>query len=399
MKKIYFLFLGLMLGSGIIAQQNIASVNDGNATNPFTWDCTCIPTPDDNVTINNDVIMNSDWIVNSGGSITVSSGASFIQDNNYRTILFDGGGSMFTNYGEAEFTNFSFSNGAEGHNHNNLSLDTALYVGAGSMFMNHGLTQNVDSTYIEGMFMNEGTFSYGDFLNDGMVTNTGYMNIDSLYNNQGMINSSAGSITANDFGTTGTVNITGSSFMVINNDLWNLGTINLEAGRDIRIGNDFLNASDGDTALVVNNGLIEVGNDFSNVDTLRGSGLFCISNASSNIGDVLGTLDICDNTGTSIFDINTGNIDATVTNCNSNCNVGVTENIPVEINIYPNPVSSILNIDGVDEGYITIKDVMGKEVYSSSVQAKIDVHDFRTGIYFITIQHYGQQKMLKFIKR
>lgn len=392
-------FIGLTTAFGTMAQQNITSVNDGNAANPLTWDCTCIPTPDDNLTINHDVIMNVDWIVNAGGSITVSNGSSFIQDAQYRTVLFDGGGTMFTNYGTTELTNIGFSNGAEGHNYSSLSIDTALWVGTGSMYMNHGLTQNVDSTYIQGMFMNEGTYSLGSFLNEGMINNTGYLEVDSLYNNLGTINSAAGSISANDFASNGTVNITGTSYMVIVNDLWNLGTLNLAAGRDIRIGSDLLNASDGDTALIINDGLIEIGNDFSNIDTIRGAGLFCIANASSNTGDVLGNLDICDNTGTSIFDFNSGNVDASVTNCNSNCNVGLAESTPVDISVYPNPVSTVLNISGVDKGHVTIKDVMGKEVYSSSVQSEIDVRNFRTGIYFITIAHNGQQEMLKFIKR
>ena len=393
------LFSGLLIGMGTMAQQNITSVNDGNASNPLTWDCTCIPSPDDNLTINHDVIMNVDWIVNSGGSITVNTGSSFVQDAQYRTVLFDGGGTMFTNRGTTELTNIAFTNGAEGHNHSSLSIDTALWVGTGSMYMNHGLTENVDSTYIQGMFMNEGTYRFGSFLNEGMISNTGYLEVDSLYNNLGTINSSAGNITANDFASNGTVNITGSSYMIIVNDLWNLGTLNLAAGRDIRVGSDLLNASDGDTALIVNDGLIEIGNDFSNIDTIRGSGLFCIANASSNTGDVLETLDICDNTGTSIFDFNSGNIDATVTNCNSNCNVGLTESAPVEISIYPNPVSTKLNISGIEKGFVTIKDVMGKEVYASSIHSEIDVRNFRTGIYFITIEYSGQQEMLKFIKR
>lgn len=399
MKKIYMLFFGLTIGLGAIAQQNIASIADGNASNPLVWDCTCIPTPDDNITVDHNIIMNADWIVNSGGSITVNSGASLIQDSQNRTILFDGGGSMFTNHGETELTNIGFSNGAEGHNHSSLSLDTALWVGPGSMYMNHGLTQNVDSTYIQGSFMNEGTYSLGDFLNEGMISNTGYLTVDSLYNNEGTINSSAGYISADDFASNGTVTISGSSYMLITNDFLNAGTLNLNAGRDIRIGSDFLNSSEADTALIVNDGMIEVGNDFSNIDTLRGSGLFCIANSSTNTGNVLETLDICDNTGTSIFDVNSGNVAATVTNCNAGCNVDLEKNTTADINIYPNPVSSVLNIEGINEGQVTITDVMGQTVYSSSVKSEIDVRNFRTGIYFITVENDKQQKMLKFIKR
>ena len=399
MKKLYSMMLGVTLSASLSAQQNITSVQDGDATNPLVWDCICIPTPDDNITIEHNIVMNSDWIVNNGGSITINGGASFIQDAQYRTILFDGGGSMFTNYGQTELTNIGFSNGAEGHNHSSLSLDTALWVGPGSMYMNHGLTQNVDSTYIQGMFMNEGTYGQGDFLNEGMMSNTGYITVDSLYNNQGTINSTAGNIITDDFASNGTVNISGSSYMIITNDFLNAGTLNLAAGRDIRIGSDFLNASDADTALVVNDGLIEVGNDFSNIDTIRGSGLFCIAQNSSNAGDVIGTLDICDNTGTSIFDLNTGNVDATVTNCNSGCNVGLEENTEIEISLYPNPVSTKLNIDGIASGQVVITDVMGNEVHNSSFENQIDVSKLKTGVYFTTVFYNNNKQTLKFIKR
>ena len=380
------------------AQQTITSADNGLATNPLIWDCTCIPSPDDEIIIKHNVTMNSNWISNNGGSITITDQGTLIEDNQNRTILFDAG-AAFYNYGNTTLTNLAFSGGAEGHNHANLDLDTALWVGPGSMFMNHGLTKNVDSTYIEGMFMNEGTYSLGDFLNEGIISNTGYITVDSMYNNLGTINSSAGNITANDFGSNGTVNITGSSYMIIASDFYNAGTLNLAAGRDIRIGSDLLNASDSDTALIVNDGLIEIGNDFSNIDTIRGSGLFCIANSSSNTGDVLETLDICDNSATSIFDFNSGNVDATVTNCNAGCNVGVEENARLDINIYPNPVSSILNIEGINEGQVKITDVTGQLMYSSRLKSEIDVRNFRTGIYFITVENDGQQTMLKFMKR
>ncbi len=382
----------------LCAQQTITSADNGLATNPLIWDCTCIPSPDDEIIIKHDITMNSNWVSNNGGSITITDQGTLIEDNQNRTILFDAG-AAFYNYGNTTLTNLAFSGGAEGHNHANLDLDTALWVGPGSMFMNHGLTENVDSTYIEGMFMNEGTYSYGDFLNEGSLSNTGYIEVDSMYNNEGTINSSAGNITAMDFASNGTVNITGDAYMIVNNDFFNGGTLQLETGRDIRVGSDFLNASEGDTAVIINNGLIEIGNNFNNADTLRGSGLFCIAENSTNTGDVKGELDICDNTGSSIFDFNSGNIDVTVTNCNAGCNVGIEEKSPLKINIYPNPVSTLLNIEGINKGKVIINDVMGQEVYHSYFKHEIDVRGLKNGVYFITVQHNGQQKMLKFIKR
>ena len=166
---------------GLFAQQSISSVSNGLATDPFVWDCTCIPLPGDNITINHAIQMNSDWLVNGSGSLTISNSGSLIEDSQSRSILFDGG-VMFTNQGTTEMTSFAFTNGAEAHNHGTLSLDTGLYVDQNSTFMNHGLVKDLDSTLTQGTFMNEGSFSQGDFLNEGMMTNTGYITADSLLN-------------------------------------------------------------------------------------------------------------------------------------------------------------------------------------------------------------------------
>ena len=53
MRNILFGF-SFLLSTVVIAQEPNAtrtSIANGNATNPFTWDCTCLPTPGDNVII------------------------------------------------------------------------------------------------------------------------------------------------------------------------------------------------------------------------------------------------------------------------------------------------------------------------------------------------------------
>ncbi|MDX1651192.1 MAG: T9SS type A sorting domain-containing protein [Brumimicrobium sp.] len=399
MKYLYLLILLTGVTVSATAQNTITSVADGQATNPFIWDCTCIPMPGDNVTINHDVQMNADWISNGNGSITVSMGASFIEDAQHRTVLFDGG-STFTNHGLTELTNIAFTNGAEGHNHSTLSLDTALWVGNGSTFMNHAVVQDVDSTYIQGMFMNEGSYSHGLFLNEGMIDNSGYIAADSMLNT-GTLNSSAGNIQVIAFANTGETNITGSSYMLVSGDFYNSGRFYLATGRDVRIQNSLLNSNNADTAVIINDGLFEVANDFSNVDTLRGSGIFCIANASSNFGEVKGTLDICDNTSVSHFDFNSGNIEPTVTNCSSGCSVGLSDNeITTEFSVYPNPAEDLLHISGPGYSSIRIVDVTGKTVYEKlSPTDKIDVSKFKRGVYFITFR--GEKELItrKFIKK
>ena len=181
-------------------------------------------------------------------------------------------------------------------------------------------------------------------------------------------------------------------------DFWNSGQLYLAAGRDIRVAHDMSNTHQSGTALIDNDGLIEIGNDFSNIDTLKGSGIFCIANNSLNTGDVKETLDICDNTSVSHFDANTGNIDATVTNCTSGCSVGVDENVIAknEISIYPNPASTVLNIEA-NEGYqMMLLDVMGNIILNRKVIDKIDVSNLKTGVYFVKFIGDADTKTMKF---
>ncbi|PHR49586.1 MAG: hypothetical protein COA32_00210 [Fluviicola sp.] len=397
--KTFFILSLILFTFGAYAQQNITSVSNGLATDPFVWDCTCIPLTGDNITINHDIQMNTDWLVNGSGSITVSNSGSLVEDSEHRGILFDGG-VVFTNHGTTVMTNFAFANGAEAHNHGALSLDSGLYVDQNSTFMNHGLVEDIDSTYTQGMFMNEGTYGPGDFLNEGMMTNTGYITADSLLNT-GTLNTSAGNLTILDFGNTGTLNVTGSSYIIVTDDFWNSGHLYLAAGRDIRVANDMSNAHQSGTASIDNDGLIEIANDFTNTDTLRGSGVFCIANNSLNTGDVKETLDICDNTSVSHFDANTGNIEPTVTNCTSGCSVGVDENIIAnnEISIYPNPASTVLNIESNDDYQMMVVDVMGNIVLNQKVVEKIDVSHLKTGVYFIRFTGKADTKTMKFIKK
>jgi len=398
MKKVLTLSITL-LSLCAFAQQTITSISNGIATNPLVWDCSCIPQTGDDITINHAIQMNSDWLVNGSGSLTVSNTGSLIEDSQSRSILFDGG-VVFTNQGTTEMTNFAFTNGAEAHNYGTLSLDTGLYVDQNSTFMNHGLVKDVDSTLTQGMFMNEGTYSQGDFLNEGMMTNTGYITADSLLNT-GTLNTSAGNLTTYDFGNTGILNVTGSSYIIVNDDFWNSGALYLAAGRDIRIAHDMVNSHQSGTASVNNDGLIEIGNDFSNIDTLRGSGVFCIANNSLNTGDVKGTLDICDNTSVSHFDANTGNIEATVTNCTTGCSVGVEENVlsEKEISIYPNPVSTKLNIESDTNYKMLLVDVMGNVILDQKVVNTLDVSSLKTGVYFIKFTGSDFSKTLKFVKK
>ena len=72
-----------------------------------------------------------------------------------------------------------------------------------------------------------------------------------------------------------------------------------------------------------------------------------------------------------------------------------------QISVYPNPVSSSLKINGVDNGStVTISNVSGQLVRSLTYQTQnsIDVSDLTKGIYFIQIKTDSMPRSVKFVK-
>ncbi|MNK08322.1 hypothetical protein D3C87_262550 [compost metagenome] len=67
----------------------------------------------------------------------------------------------------------------------------------------------------------------------------------------------------------------------------------------------------------------------------------------------------------------------------------------VSISLYPNPASSVLHVSaqGLDGNYdVKMTDVLGKVVYNESVSGtskKVDVSDFKNGVYMVTITEKG----------
>lgn len=72
----------------------------------------------------------------------------------------------------------------------------------------------------------------------------------------------------------------------------------------------------------------------------------------------------------------------------------VSKDEEVSMSIYPNPANSILNIttQGLEGYEVKMTDVLGKVVYNESVAGsskKVDVSDFKTGVYLVTITEKG----------
>lgn len=84
--------------------------------------------------------------------------------------------------------------------------------------------------------------------------------------------------------------------------------------------------------------------------------------------------------------------------------VGLKENSLIEnVNIFPNPTSSIINI--IDEqnqfqsANIEITDYLGQTIYSAPFTTQINMSDFSSGMYFLTIQNEYISKSVKVIKQ
>lgn len=390
MKRI-ILLAALFIGLQASAQNTITSTGDGNATNPLIWDCFCFPTTNDNIIIDHNIVMNVDWLLNAGGSITVNAGASFIEDGMNRAILVDGAGSAFINNGFAELTNMAFTNGASGANSASFILDTALYIDGTSSFNNSGVISGTDSLLNNGTFDNSssGTLELGDFWNNGNFSNAGVVFSDSLLNTSSF--TSTGPLYCFDFGNDGP--FSQSDYFFIGHNFYNADNITFGAGATILVMNDMLSGDTlGGSASIVNDGGVRVENDFLNTDALSGSGRYCIRNSSSNAGNVTGTLDICDETPGGGFDVNIGTVAGTVTNCSSPCEVGVTELATDEVLIYPNPTNSRFTIEFSNKSTKQMKvelfNLMGEFVLSEELSQStslVDLSALTNGVYLCKV--------------
>lgn len=386
-KNLLFCF-GLLAPSSLLAQ-TITSIANGNATNPFTWDCTCIPLPGNNIVINHDVTLDSDFAYSSG-SVTINASGALTDTTTNRIFGVNGGtftnhglftiynlfhsGGTFTNNGNLTVTN-GFAIGGTAHTVNNAELNVmdSLLVDVNAMLTTSNFL-NATYTATAGTINNTGTFMGTDIWNSGTITsNTGPgMDIANLYTS-GTINNGSELDISNDFWNS--ENVTNTNLIVVNNDLWNGDTI---AG----------------TAVFTNNGTISVAHDLNNSETMNGSGSWCVGNGSNNAGDVNGTLLFCDQTGDD-FDNNFGTIASTVSFCTGGaCMMGVNEKEENVSRVYPNPVSTALNIEMENSGtyQLVLCNALGETVGLQNFNGnrmQMDVSGLAPGMYLFRVSGNG----------
>ncbi len=75
----------------------------------------------------------------------------------------------------------------------------------------------------------------------------------------------------------------------------------------------------------------------------------------------------------------------------------------IKVNLYPNPISSILNIvdknNQLQNAVIQIQNNIGQLVFTSSFNSQINLSSLSAGMYFLTIQDKNSKKTVKIIKQ
>ncbi|OQC44536.1 MAG: hypothetical protein BWX59_01851 [Bacteroidetes bacterium ADurb.Bin028] len=75
--------------------------------------------------------------------------------------------------------------------------------------------------------------------------------------------------------------------------------------------------------------------------------------------------------------------------------LGITENTNAVLKVYPNPTTSILQLEGLQTENIQIMDISGKVVLNANVSGKsIDVSSLKPGLYIIK----ANNQVARFIK-
>lgn len=405
MKKSLLALLFIFIGMTTFATTYISTAN-GNWSSPAIWSPAGIPQPGDNVTINHDVVMDDTytymgfWSVDAG-SITIGANGSLVQGTNVIGILIQNGGTI-TNNGIFTFDQLGIYDGTFTNN-STATFNQLIYNLA--TIDNYGTIQQVDSFYTSGMFTNyvngvvtcdsienDGTFTnHGtvttiDFLNNSSFTNTGNFNFNRFYNAAYFENTNQ---------VTGSLDATNAGYHWYN-----------AVGATIDLSNNFTNG-DSSSALIavfINDGIFNVGNNWSNQDSTIGSstGAFYIQNGTYNQGIMKGYFLFCDQSPTTsippIIDYNIGSIDTNITYCSVNIEANKLDD---SILIYPIPAKDYFIVNGININKAELYDISGRMIlslYPDKDIFKVDVKTQRQGVYFFKIYTNLESKVVKLIK-
>lgn len=396
-KLLLFIFSAFCI---LTSAQTATSIANGNWTNPLIWNCTCVPTTGYSVTINNNVTLNTSMVFNTGG-VTINNTGSLIQDASLNRDIWINGG-YFNNNGAANFRYLLVSAGSIT---NPGSFTVSAFTNSVS-FTNSGNIQ-MDSMYVAGNLTNaaSGKITGDSLTNATGVTFTNYGRVNSTWslNNGNFINNNYHGGYA--FTNNGVYNNNDS--LILTSSKWNKARFYNNTGGKVRLTKNFHNYTPGNTAAYINSGNVTVLDSWYNTDTVRGpaSGYFSVADTSANSGRMLGNFTFCDLTPpvTPIkVDFNSGVVAGTIVWCVT----GIKENELVEISLYPNPSNGTIYLksSGNADYKISVTDVTGKIVHEQKINSQL-VYEINlnqsNGLYFLRITDLqnGHSKTEKLIIR
>lgn len=188
-------------------------------------------------------------------------------------------------------------------------------------------------------------------------------------------------------------------------DFGQSGTFIVNPGGQVCVGQQFATSDN----VINNGGSISVNNWLNGAAVTGNTGKFCVANYFINTDNISGTVDICDATPNTPFDVNSGTIAGTVTYCA----LGPCGSCPmpngisdlslhgIALEIFPNPFSNSfqLNINpallnpGLDLEF-AMYDMTGREVRKEKIHTAsiiIDRGDLPAGIYFYRLMLNGNE--------
>lgn len=421
MGKKYFLALILFIGSFNLFAITYTSTSNGSWTTPTTWVPFGVPLPGDNVVINHNVTLNTDFAY-TVGSITVNSSGSLIQDITGRDVWVNGVNASFTNSGTTTIRNLLLSIGS----FSNTGTFNVKVIANSITMSNTGNINGVDSLLNNGIINNNGTINIMTFQNNNVINNYNTIQglttvVDSIYNVGTFLNDVGALLKADSCTNSGTLTNNGAIYFnqytnagvcnnnnylsfvdltningFINSDsligigsMTNIGNFNNQNGAYLDLGISFLNTDPINMDAVFNNdGVFNIGDSFYNFDTITGgvTGSFIVQDTSYNSDRMRGSFDFCDLTppATPIkIDFNLGTVDPNITYCTSTSLDQVSESSI--ISIYPNPTNGILNIKL--EGYFTadVYNVLGEKILTRTI-SNLDLSSYQNGVYFVLVK-------------
>lgn len=390
MKKI-LLLIGILALSFTANARIVTSAANGNATNPFSWDCTCIPIDGDTINIIHAITLDVDYAFTMGG-IHIFSNGSVTGDINQR--IFGVSGGFFINEGTMTM-GYIAHNGGTFVNQGTITALGSLLIDQAVTFVNNNMLTASDSLLVNtnATLQNSGgTISTGEFLSAGTITNTanGSITCLNLFSTGTVTDNGAGIHTLMSLYNTGTMVLNG--FTNIDGDVWNAENITIGSYMEAQSlwNGDTING----TAMFTNNGTVSLSNSLYNSEDISGTGDFCVADSSTNSGAVTGTVDICDQTGGG-WDLNIGTEAGTVTHCASGpCSIGIQENETGDLRVVPNPATENISMQlpAADAGTVSVIDVTGRVVLTQVANTSlvtIDISSLNCGVY--TILYSGSQ--------